>query len=517
MVRISLCDAIRRAMELSNRRWGPLRLNESQEKALRLLEEAVKGSIDVPLGAVQGPPGTGKTSVVEAFADRVLPRFLDDIESREIIIYVAPTNHLAVEAFVRIASTLLSKGLFTVRDLIDMIRVYGYKISLGDCKSLERLHGVTADMVRQVLQDYIEPGAVKLVFTTEFQRVSGKFRESPEKVHLIVDEASKSPYFRAFLPVADYIMRYSGYPASLIALGDPEQAIAVPEELRKDVPLLMKKVIRLLKEGGLSGSNYVFLNITYRLPKPSEEPISRGFYDGMLKARFTSIERLRDMSEVFVDERERVLEELGKLRALDNETERIHDALYNAVTSDAPIVVIDTGRFSPLSMRATLSTYDAKRAKASAKALLILGLYRRVAGGEFDVMALTPYSDMAYNIEYLMASRYGHLVRTLPPSRTVHSVIGGEADAIVAVLGKEYALSRVYSPFMDEREYQTIYFNEPQVLNVQLSRHRKLLVIVGHVDGLASTQKRGEWKKLAVTAETVNRLVDEGLAIRIKV
>ncbi|MCE4610568.1 MAG: AAA domain-containing protein [Desulfurococcales archaeon] len=515
MARIQLCEALQRVVGLLSNRGRRLDLNESQNRALNLMRRAVEGSVEVPLGAIQGPPGTGKTSVVEAFAERVLSRFLDDIASKEIVIYVAPTNHLAVEAFTRISYALLAKGLFSVRDILDMTRVYGYKISPGDCKGLERLHGITEDMVRQVLQGYIEPGTVKLVFTTEFQRVSGRFRDKPDRVHLIVDEASKSPYFRAFLPMADYIMRYEGYPGSLVALGDPEQAIAVPEEFRRDVPLLMNKVIKLLDKGGLKDSNYVFLDTTYRLPNPSEEPISKGFYDGKLRAFYTSSYKLREMRYVFEDERRKVLGELNKLKSLDKETQLVHEALYNAVTSSSPIVILDTGKFTPISRRAVISTYDAVRARVSAKASLILQLYG-VRGG-FDVMAISPYSDMASNIQYLLASKYGSLIKTPPLSLTVHSVIGGEADAIVAVLGKEYPSSRGFNLFLDDGAYQTIYFNEPQVLNVQLSRHRRLMVVVGHLDGLTEPRRPRQWKKLSTTAEAMNKLIDQGLAVRVRI
>ncbi len=440
--------------------------------------------------------------------------------ARNIILYAAPTNYLAVQAFTRITAALLAEGRFSLRDILDMTRVYGHKVVPGRCEGLERDHGIPGDLVKRVAYGDIEPGVVMLVFSTEFQRVSGRFRDRPGRTHLIVDEAGKSPYFMAFIAVADAIMRFRDYPASLVALGDPEQAIAVPEEFKPTVPLLMNRIMKLLHESGLDRVNYEFLKITYRTPKPSEEPISHGFYDGRLQAHHTASYRLRDVRYVFEDGRGRVLSLLRSIGADDSETMRIHDAIYGAVTSDLPMVVLDTGReFTPASRK--VPTYDAFRARVAAKAALVLQAYASIEADSphFKTIVTSPYSDMASNIGFTFASKYtGRATRLLPPdSVTVHSLIGGEADAVVAVMGKEYVSGTLRSsPFIDEDALLTVYFNEPQVLNVQLSRHRRLLVLVGSVDRLAAIRGKREWRKLSRTAEKIIDLAEREQALRLR-
>ncbi len=518
MARVELCraleEAVRNAAGISR-----VKLNDSQRKALDILVGVIKGSKSAPLGAIQGPPGTGKTSIVEAFARDVLPGLLDDIESRELVVYVAPTNYLAVDAFKRIAAALLASGGFTLRDILDMTRVYGHKVALGNCAAL-RGKGVTGDMVRRVIHGEVRPGAVRLVFATEFQRVSGRFAEEPGRVHLIVDEASKSPYFRAFIPMADAVMRFKDYPSSLVALGDPEQAIAVPKELRR-IPLLMEKIMGLLRDNGLERENYELLRVTYRLPKPSEEPISRGFYRSRLQAYYTASRRLGEIRHAFEDARDKVLGLLDELGATDSETKRIHDAIYNAVTSDVPLVVLDTGReFRPTSK--SISTYDEERARVAVKAALVLQAYSMLGGSgrpAFETLVTAPYSDMASNVSFAFSVKYtSRLPRLRPPaSLTVHSLIGGESDAVVAVLGKEYTPSTgAQSSWAQSDPLLTIYFNEPQVLNVQLSRHKRLLVIVGNVEKLAAARRHQQGRKLSETARGILDLAASGHALYAK-
>ncbi len=519
MARIELCQAVLEAARGASQPSRYLKLNESQKKALDLLVSIINANRDVPLGAVQGPPGTGKTSIIEAFAETALPGFLEEVGARDLILYVAPTNYLAVQAFTRITAALLARGGFKLRDILDMTRVYGHKIVPGRCKELERRYGIPEELVKRVAYGDIEPGVVRLIFSTEFQRVSGRLRGRPGKTHLIVDEASKSPYFRAFISVADEIMRFSDYPASLVALGDPEQAIAVPEGFRSSVPLLMNKIIKILHELSLENDNYVFLNITYRIPKPSEEPISHGFYDGRLQAHHRAEYKLRSIKYIFEDNRRRVIGLLRSLGADDSETMRIHDAIYGAVTSDTPIVVLDTRReFTPASRK--VPTYDAFRARVATKAALVLQAYASIEGDSsyFKTIVTSPYSDMASNIGFVFASKYASRAsRLLPPdSVTVHSLIGGEADAIVAVMGKEYMSGSLRpSLLVDDNALLTIYFNEPQVLNVQLSRHKRLLVLVGSVDRLAAIRGRREWRKLSRTAERIIDLERRGQALRL--
>jgi superfamily II DNA or RNA helicase len=92
----------------------------SQQRAVDLFEKTING--DAGLSAVQGPPGTGKTSVFDLGIRRVWEDLVNAIE-RTIVMYIAPTNHLVVEAFTRFAALLYSKG-FKPHNIIHRVRVY---------------------------------------------------------------------------------------------------------------------------------------------------------------------------------------------------------------------------------------------------------------------------------------------------------------------------------------------------------------------------------------------------------
>ncbi|KSW12187.1 hypothetical protein CF15_05350 [Pyrodictium occultum] len=503
-------------------------LNSSQRRAVSIIEEIFRGRAKAPLAGIQGPPGTGKTSVVEAFAKDYVADWIGD-HVGEVIIYVAPTNHLAAQAFERVASALLARG-YTLRDIISMVRVYGSKITVKDCgKVLKSLTGKSGGLSEELLKDItygpVDPHIVRIVFTTEYQRVSGRFTSKPERVHLIVDEASKTPFYRPFITIVDSIMRYKDYAASMSVLGDPEQAITIPEVFRlRSVDLLMDKVMRLLKKNDLMKSNFVMLDTTYRLPGPSEKPISHGFYDDKLQAFMPAKQRLKDLRDLFIDLAGKVRSKLEIEASWGSRMDRLFGAIYNAASSGVPLVVVETPKFRGESYA---STYDAERARLALHASLIFGLYARLARetGEYpipSIMAIAPYSDIEANIAFNFKRLYGNIAEP-PMSATVHAVIGGEADIVVSVLGKEYDTARGGYVGSDDL-YSTVYYNEPQVLNVQLSRHYRMMVVIGSTRQLASahsyrTRGRGvrEVGKIARTASMMKRLVDDGKAIEIPI
>ncbi len=61
-------------------------------------------------------------------------------------------------------------------------------------------------------------------------------------------------------------------------------------------------------------------------------------------------------------------------------------------------------------------------------------------------------------------------------------MLGKESDIVIAVLGKEYVGSKDLD-FM----YKTIYFWEPETLNVQLSRASRMMIVIGDVRRLRSS------------------------------
>ncbi len=496
-----------------------INLNPSQEKAVNILLEVLRHQSKVPIGGVQGPPGTGKTTVIESFIYHGVSDYVQDIEG--VIVYIAPTNHLAAQAFERVVAVLLARD-YTFRDIISIARLYGSKITVKNCTKIFKQFKIgtqapSSKEAKQIIYDNVDPDTVKIVFATEYQRVSGRLTRKPDKIYLIVDEASKSPYYRAFISVADAIIRFQDYPYTLVALGDPEQAITVPEAFRiRRVPLLMRKIGQILEENGIQ-DKYVMLDTTYRLPKPSEEPISHGFYDDRLHAHEPASFRLKEVGELFQDMRGRAEALIRNHVGWTGRLEKIFNAIYDAATTHRPIIILQTPYFKSESIAAT---YDKTRANLGILASLVIEAFITEAerAGSYSIpttMVTAPYSDIVTNISFNYRQKFGSITRQ-PRAATVHAVIGGESDFIVTILGKEYSGSTIQSYWRPDDEYKTMYFKEPQVLNVQLSRHHKLLIIIGAVDKLASCRSDPyTCKRISGTAQKLLDLSQTGEAITI--
>ena len=492
MARYDVCKLLANAYsnaELIKLGKRTLSLNTSQEKAVNILLDVLKLRSKIPLGGVQGPPGTGKTTVVESFVYNGVSDEIYNIDG--IIVYIAPTNHLAAQAFERVIAALLARD-YTFNDIVDITRLYGSKMTIRNCEKVfkrekMKVRPPSDSDAKQLVYGYVDPDIVKIVFATEYQRVSGRFTKKPGRIYLIVDEASKSPYYRAFISVADAIMRYEDYPHTLVALGDPEQAITVPEAFRiRKVPLLMPKIKRLLEENNMR-DKFVMLDTTFRLPKPSEEPISHGFYEDKLHAYEPASFRLRELSELFEDMRSRAESLIRGAVGWNTRLEKIFYSIYDAIITHRPVVIMKTHTFRSES---AATTYDKTRTSLGILTSLVIEAFLTEAqrtGSYFpsQVMVTAPYSDIVTNVTFNYRHRFGNLTRQ-PRVATVHAVIGGEADFVVTILGKEYSGFSSSYYWKPDDAYRTMYFNEPQVLNVQLSRHHKLLIIIGDIDRLAT-------------------------------
>jgi len=481
-----LDDGLRDALKIAERekRWELL---EAQRKAVKLMEKTVDG--DISLAAVQGPPGTGKTSVVESFAKDRLVDFLTS-ENRELIVYLAPTNYLVFEAFRRVSAQLIKAG-YDIRSLLRALRVYGSKI-----KPLKGEHSTIGDVepseLRALVGDIDQD--VKIVFATEFQRLSSRLLEyKPSKIHIVADEASKSPFFRVLLPLAEKIAREPEeyYPHSLLVLGDPQQAITVPEEYKTiKVPILMKFVEKVLKSKGLD-DRWVMLDTTFRIPNPSENPISYGFYDGKLMARYFANERIGEMRDSILDNVD-IIRRTVKTSGLGSEmeVEKIVAGFEEAVSSYSPVVFINTRPFRGG------DTFDYERVRLTSIAAAVFQSALKESGFKYRVTVTAPYCDVVNSVSFKLRRRNFPELN----SATVQAIIGGEADVIIAPLGKEWAPDTV------DETTTTIYHKEPEVLNVQLSRHRSMLVLIGNLDKL----KRSGNSKIKKTAIKLEELKDHG-------
>jgi len=453
---------------------------DSQRKAVALMKSSVMG--DINLAAVQGPPGTGKTSVVETFAYESLPEFINGNKG-EIILYVAPTNYLVYDAYKRILARLLQTG-FNLTQACEMIRVYGSKIKpyrnlgiepisfQGSSINATNLSGLMGQM----------DGNVRIVLATEFQRISKYLADvRPKRVHYVADESSKTPYFRIFLPLAEKIARDPSnmYPSSLLVLGDPQQAISVAEEYKNDnVPLLIRLVNGLLRKEGeeVFRKQWVMLDTTFRLPTPSDAPISFGFYGDKLRGHYSVGERIGIVRDAIMDNHSKIIETLENagIQTRTRPASDVLSAIEEGVASSSPIIVLNTESF------AMGDTFDQNRVKLAFLASAIYQIAASQVGYGFSVASIAPYCDIADTVHFRYRRFGGALKR--PRSTTVQSLIGGEASVVVASLGKEWDMRSKNRNQVDESF--TIYGREPELLNVQFSRHRSQLIVIGNVERL---------------------------------
>ncbi len=489
-------------------------VTESQKEAINLLINSLKG--EVHLGAIQGPPGTGKTSVVELGIRQIVD---DIVFSREkiLVIYTAPTNHLVMEALYRFLYHLFLKG-YNINQVLKLIRVYGSRIKPYDTLKETIINGkpISCDDFREVMGT-INPNDTRFVFATEYQRIAPKIKETPDEIRYIVDEASKSPFFRVFLGIAQKIVKQPEgyYPKSLIVLGDPKQAITVQEEFKLyRVELLMNYVKRRLKILGLEDKYFKFLDTTFRLPGPTEWPISKGFYEGRLKAyEDFRIRYERLITNVIGGDTFNILRrKLSNVIDLSNSlVNTVFDAIETALSSRTPIIIFNTRPFP------AGKTYEPLRAKIAYLTSIYLSTLFNLAELPLSVGVTAPYSDLAYNTGYGVRKRLHELgfKRLNVIATTVQAIIGGEADAIVTMLAKEWIPGGfLYGYPMTSYDifYETMYFREYQVLNVQLSRHRLLLTVIGNITRLEGVAK--DLSRTRAYREPASSIADTTEALR---
>ncbi|MEM2294152.1 MAG: AAA family ATPase [Thermoproteota archaeon] len=439
--------------------------------ASNLVERAVKRS---RLALVYGPPGTGKTTVYH----HVMHKTLDNLGSDEILTYVCPTNALVADMLERIVATYSSQGK-SKEDLIREVKVYGSKFNYE-----ERF---------KTLRDCVTEDT-RIILTTEFQKISlAPTFLKRASFHIMVDEASKSPTHTPFITFATQLLENPedlSPLGSFSVIGDPNQAIAIGDEYagRKDLLLLPRLTAGLLnKEASipanytdmsamidgayrhLKGKYFSMLELSHRLPSPTEKPISEGFYNGHLRAADESKVRLQGLWDKNL---------AARVKQQDETFKKMVNILEEGITTGRAIIYIETTQKSYRGYR--YLDFDENRAE--------IGLYAASALAYIckkPTTVLTTYTDQEQQMKMLFRrdlaafmGKYANLVRF----STVPRMLGSQSDIVVAVLGKEYI-----SHHSHER---TIYFREPETLNVQLSRHYRALVIVGNLQRLIKTVNR---------------------------
>lgn len=519
----------------------------SSEPSFTRSVEAVSRLVTNPgrylLATIRGPPGTGKTTVYLNVFARNNERF----QGGDIGIYVAPTNQLVVETLSRYLIAVMGMrskgGVPRVDDVIEVlssVRAFGSKVSLGssvknevenivksglvDCggRSADECVDAIVNALKSIVMGSVTR-EVKLVFSTEWQDVTRRLRWSLKTSDLIkvgfwvfVDEASRSPFYRAFNPVIGLleerlrdksgreddsrkILGFKGDILGLSVIGDEQQTIAMDSyfHYRKDL-LLLLRVKEALERLGLcsrgrvwSGEQCSMLEVTMRLPEPSHEPISYAYYEGRLRASVHARERLSKLQGV-AD----ALEREG--RSVGGRLGRVFETVANAILSWMPIVVVNVDSFEPGTLAEPKRSYIAAQlARVISRevcahedlsdiTIAVTGVY-----GDNVSQALTTYRQ--YSGGRCLNTRF----------TTVQSMLGGEADIHITMLGKEWPGEIAEWPGEiaggkedtdttpdDYPDYATIYFREPELFNVQLSRHKRLLIVIGDLERLGVNAKK---------------------------
>lgn len=457
--------------------------------AYSLVQNAVShGGITV----LQGPPGTGKTTLYEG----ILHDNLEKLANGNPIIYVAPTNQLVADMLVRMAATYNHLGK-NRSDLLSEVRIFGshFIVDRPFAKMRQRVN--TGD-------------GVKLVITTDMQRAA---RNVSDGFHMMIDEASKSPLQKPFVSIAEPLIRSIDEGRSIIdsvsVIGDPKQAISLGDQYRKyKERLVMNSMIRgllpdqvrLELDSGkidpldaafnyLKGKNFEFLDTSWRMPGPSEEPISVGYYSGRLRAKFRANEVLNDL----VDRNN-----VNQLRAQSTQLGLVATCVEAAIDTRRPMIYAKVdSRYND-----EYSPYDPVRAQLGVQFAVALAAITRMKTG-----VLTVYVQQMNQMQLVYKVKYRELLRRmgldgLVSFSTTHRMLGSERANIVAILGKEHTYGE---------DYNTTYYREPELLNVQLSRHTRMLVIVGNLTTLVNsvnTRRQAEgdkYRELKLTAEEIHR------------
>lgn len=443
-------------------------------------DAVIRAVVDRVLVAGVGPPGSGKTSVsVAANVDIVEKEKIEGGE--EAVVFLGPTNKLVHEAFTRFVGILRHLG-YDEKQIMEMVRVYGSRIHAKSPK-YQQLRRPPDENVVFVFSTEYQPGMVAIL---------GSKKKS---LHIQVDEATSTEFHEPFISLADAMqrrMQEKGLIGSLSVIGDPEQALVdysitsrpgrhyevliagkvllskLPKDIRQQVANYELTLSEALKYVAPDESVFL-LETTHRLPSPTERPISSAFYGGVLKARVGASERLKGawLGKPRSDflERTRYLKEYG-----------LDTLLEEALTTLKSMVIIDLkahkgGKYSW--QDPDLERYEPLRAEIAVE----VASYLAKATNFKEIAIVAPYDELVSQIFLAFKRRFRDIFDTGKIKiHTVHTMLGSEADAVIAVLGKEYSTA----------ERKTIYFQMPELLNVQFSRHRALLIGMGNFSRLAS-------------------------------
>jgi len=482
-------------------------LTTDLRQAVEIARRIYLGESERPYGAARGPPGVGKTAVAEAvMTDEKIEETLQ--ETNSVFLYEAPTNDLVLSAFERLLS-LTVYDCDTAREFLRSVRLYGSLLPppyISEDDGFIKDCNIEPTLLREVVGGKITED-IKFVFSTEFQRVSARLKNK-RTFYLFIDEASTSPFYLPYTPLSDIALKNlmeekRGVINALFVVGDENQAIGLEDEYRHGMDLLvLPKIFKLLSHEDSLETHFKHIGVTLRLPKPTEEPLDRGFYAdlGGLKAHYTFNDRFKELQLDTWKERWEKCREVASLPHKVN----ILLVVEKMLSSPLPLAVFNIKESYDPGER--VEPYRVK--VAIGLAALFQCLYPRL-----DIAVVGPYQDLVLTAKANYYSRYGvtrdermRHVRFL----TIHQMLGREADIVIAVLGKERH---------GEEKRPTIYFQEPNLLNVQFSRHKAMLVVVGNATRLRNVaadiaKKQGlKGRRRAKGAASIRATIDRLLEL----
>jgi len=462
---------------------------EASDEIINVIKRG--GGINVTIG----PPGSGKTTTIGL----TLSKMYKELDEKEAIIYTTTHNSLVLEAAEKTMEQLM-KNKVGVEEIEESIALFGSQFS------------------------YRKPSKkAKFFFTTFYQPAPLKeLLKEKERVHLIVDEASTAKLSQVFLPISQALNAKfaemkeinTSFLSSLSIIGDPMQAILISEH-NWVKPLILKIIKGVIQDPSdrkmveeepdlildlaeeylpKSGLSYYFLRKTFRLPRPSQLLISLPFYRNKLEAQ-------RSIKDIKIEKDDVSLEGFVKNTKL---LKKVVDGVDNAIDSKIPVVYLKDENPTPY-INDIVKKFDEKRATIAVE----LAAYLSKALYEKKIMIVNPYREMVSQMDYQLKSKFNADKRKVE-LRTVHSALGTDADIVIAVLGKEYMNVGGGG--------KTIYYNIPQALNVQLSRHKGLVFIIGNVEDVAKTaNKLKEYSYVGRIEDAIDELSQMGSIISAEV
>jgi hypothetical protein len=489
-------------------------LKDSLRKAVEISKKAILHEENLPIAGIRGPPGTGKTKVMEGlvYNEDVMDELLNDEYK---FVYVAPTNELTASGFARALRPIIKMLSEPIDKILSKIRIYGSARPSpyfeNDLNELKKVARVSKDVLEKMVSGGIDDAT--FIFTTSYQSISSKMKGSDYKFVLFVDEASKMPFHLPFNPTSDAQLRAlargnPGVLQGLVIVGDERQAVAVGPEYQgygKSL-LALPKIEEILDTLNLKQKLFMTLDTTFRLPEPTQQPIGDGFYydtgiqlRAIEDAQMRLGNRLRD-----IDWREGLNRCRNLVSDKGNLWSKVIDSVESALSSFIPVIMVNTENFikpgeNSEPMRVKLAAYYALSLKCS-------------LGNNVGISVIAPYIDLVEDTRYYLRKIGGANVNIR--FLTVQSMLGGEDDIIISLLGKEWTKDNA-----NYDEGETIYFIEPENLNVQLSRHRLMLIVIGNLQKLRNSaakaaQREGlhnqptEASRIRRTMDSLLRLAD---------